>query len=165
MSPVSDGEIRRAMSNCTRGEATRMTVPPWVPQSFDPETGVLGWRDPKAPDQGYLLVQRDATLIGIALRAASDRGVRASAMCALCRTTRSAGDVTLFVARRSGPAGRKGDTIGTYACSDLGCANHVRVERATAALQPDPGRTPAERAAGLHTRAAAFAANVQHQEP
>jgi hypothetical protein len=160
MRPLTDTEIRRVMANCTRGEAARMAVPPWVRDVDHAEIDVVGWRDPKAPERGYLLFPRDGELVGIALRASTEGGVRASAMCALCRTTHSPGHVGLFVARRGGPAGRKGDTVGTYACGDLACARYVRVEKATAALRPDPGLGVDERRAGLRARVAAFAGTV-----
>ena len=157
---LTDTEIRRAMANCTRGEAARMAVPPWVRDVDRAKIDVLGWRDPKAPERGYLVFPRDGELVGIALRASTGGGVRAAAMCALCRTTHAPGHVGLFVARRRGSAGRNGDTVGTYACGDLACARYVRVERATAALRPDPGIGVDERRAGLRARVAAFAETV-----
>lgn len=154
-----DDDLRASMTNCTRGEAHRMRVPAWVHET-DPSREVVGWRDPRAEERGWLLVPReDGHVTGIALRASS-KGVRATAMCDLCRTTRSPGDVTLFVAARAGESGRRLNTIGTYACSDLGCARNVRVLRPTPTLRPDPGLSISQREAGLRERAAAFAARV-----
>jgi hypothetical protein len=148
--------IRRAMANSTKGEAARMTLPAWVRDlDLDAVDDVLGWRDPKAPERGVLLLAQDSGLVGIALRA-GERGVRAAAMCALCRTTHAPGRVELLVARRPGAAGRNGDSVGTYVCGDLACAQHVRVERATAALRPTPGTDVEERRAGLRERAQEF---------
>jgi len=156
----TDTRIRRAIANTTKGEAARLTLPAWVRDlDLDAVEDVLGWRDPKAPARGVLLVPGPEEVVGIALRA-GERGVRAAAMCALCRTTHAPGRVELFVARRPGAAGRGGDTAGTYVCGDLACAEHVRVERATAALRPDPGTTVAERRAGLRERAQRFVASV-----
>ncbi len=81
-------------------------------------------------------------------------------MCALCRTTHTVGGVALFAAPRRGAKGRQGDTVGTYICADLACAEHVRVETATAALKPTPGTTVDERRAGLRERAVEFVAAV-----
>jgi hypothetical protein len=36
-------------------------------------------------------------------------------------------DVQLYAARKAGPAGRKGDTIGTLVCTEFGCSKNVRV--------------------------------------
>jgi hypothetical protein len=153
---TTDARIRRAMANSTKGEAARMTLPAWVRElDLDAVDDVLGWRDPKAPDRGVLLLPGPDGPVGIALRA-GERAARATAMCALCRTTHAPGRVELLVARRPGAAGRNGDTVGTYVCSDLRCAQHVRVERATAALRPTPGTDVEERRAGLRERAQQF---------
>jgi hypothetical protein len=153
---TTDARIRRAMANSTKGEATRMSLPGWVRDlDLDTVDDVLGWRDPKAPDRGVLLVPDADGFVGIMLRAA-ERGARSSAMCALCLTTHAPGRVELLVAPRPGPAGRNGDTVGTYVCGDLACARHVRVEKATAALRPTPGTDVEERRAGLRKRAREF---------
>ncbi len=156
----TDTRIRRAIANTTKGEAARLTLPEWVRDlDLDAVDDVLGWRDPKAPARGVLLVPGPEEVVGIALRA-GDGAVRTAAMCALCRTTHAPGRVELLVARRAGAAGRGGDTVGTYVCGDLACAQHVRVERATAALRPDPGTTVDERRAGLRERAQRFVGTV-----
>ena len=165
---ATDDGIRAAMTNCTRGEAHRMRVPAWVHET-DPAHEVVGWRDPKAVERGWLLVPfhdgadtgGGTSVVGLALRASSSgRGVRRTAMCDLCRTTRAPGEVSLFVAARAGESGRRLNTVGTYACSDLACASNVRVLRATPTLKPDPGLSISQREAGLRERAAAFAAKV-----
>lgn len=159
----TDTRIRHAFANTTKGEAARLTLPAWVRDlDLDAVEDVLGWRDPKAPGRGVLLVPGPHGVVGIALRA-GERAVRRAAMCALCRTTHAPGRVELLVARRGGAAGRGGDTVGTYMCGDLACAQHVRVERATVALRPDPGTTVDERRAGLRERAQRFVASVLDQ--
>ncbi|MBW0114684.1 FBP domain-containing protein [Pseudonocardia abyssalis] len=159
MTDSTDTRIRRAMANSTKGETGRMTLPPWVRDlDLDAVDDVLGWRDPKAPDRGVLLLpgdEGDDGVVAIALRA-GERAARATAMCALCRTTHAPGRVELLVARRAGAAGRNGDTVGTYVCGDLRCAQHVRVEKATAALRPTPGTSVEERREGLRERARRF---------
>jgi hypothetical protein len=81
-------------------------------------------------------------------------------MCDLCRTTRAPGEIALFVAARAGESGRKLNTVGTYVCSDLACADNVRVLRPTPTLKPDPGLSIPERESALRERAAAFAQKV-----
>lgn len=148
------------MTNCSKGEASRMTLPAWV-RDLDPDhlDDVHGWRDPKAPERAVLLVPTDHGPAGIMLRTATGTA-RTAAMCALCRTTHSVGGVALFAAPRQGAAGRHGDTVGTYICADLGCARHVRVEHPTAALRPAPGTTTDERRIGLRERAVEFVGAV-----
>lgn len=160
MSSSTDSRVRRAIANTTKGEAGRLTFPAWVRDlDLDTVDDALGWRDPKAPGRGVLLVPGPHGVVAIVVRA-GERAVRRAAMCALCRTTHAPGRVELLVARRAGAAGRGGDTVGTYACGDLACAQHVRVERAGAGLRPDPGTTVDERRAGLRERAQQFVGTV-----
>lgn len=156
---VTDEAIRSTMTNCSKGEAHRMRVPEWV-HECDPVHEVVGWRDPKAPDRGWLMVPVGDAVVGLALRATPGKGVRATAMCDLCRTTRAPGEVSLFVAARAGESGRKLNTVGTYVCSDLACGDNVRVLRGTPTLKPDPGLSVSQRQEALRERAVAFARKV-----
>ncbi|MEV5967879.1 FBP domain-containing protein [Kribbella sp. NPDC051952] len=127
MEPLSADEIRRSFVNSTKSQIKAMTLPrlftelPW--ESLD----YLGWRDPKAPNRGYLVVQRDAGVTGIAVNTqASGVPRRGAGLCDLCNTAQHLTDVALFVARRAGTAGREGNTVGTYICADLACSLYVR---------------------------------------
>ncbi|WP_116950263.1 FBP domain-containing protein [Jiangella endophytica] len=128
MRPITEDDIRRSFVNCSKGEAQRLAVPrdlgeqPWDDLDF------LGWRDPGAPDRGYLVTERDDGLVGVTLRAASKaaRGFTTRSMCSLCLTTHTSGGVSLMTARRTGEAGRQGNTVGQYLCSDLACSLYVR---------------------------------------
>ncbi|GAA1863942.1 FBP domain-containing protein [Pseudonocardia ailaonensis] len=157
---TAETRIRRALANCTKGEASRLTLPPEIRElDLDALDDVVGWRDAKAPDRAVLLLPGSPEPAAVLLRAASNP-VGTTGMCALCRTTHSAGGTTLFTAARRGPEGRRGATVGTYVCADLGCRRHVRVGKATAALRPAPGLSVEERRAGLRERAAAFVGDV-----
>jgi hypothetical protein len=116
---LTEKSIRRSFVNCSRGEATTMTLPrdlddlPWDEHEY------LGWRDPRRrcglrrPVAGRPTARH---------RPASRRDRHlppTAAMCLLCQTTHSGGDVTLFTARRAGQAGRNGNTVGQYICADL----------------------------------------------
>jgi hypothetical protein len=127
MKAVTEDEIRESFANCTKGEAQRIPMPrdldqaPWVDLDF------LGWRDPGAPDRGYLVTEREGALVGIMLRAASSqRGFLHRSMCSLCWTTHPGSGVALMTARLAGPAGRQGNSAGLYICSDLACSLYIR---------------------------------------
>ncbi|MFF5259834.1 FBP domain-containing protein [Actinomadura viridis] len=135
MRPVTEREIRASFVNCSKGEAKRLGLPkdfadlPWDDLDF------LGWRDPGAPERAYLIAERDGGLVGIALRAAggASRGFTARSMCSLCLTTRTGGGVVLMTARRTGAAGRQGDSAGQYLCGDLDCSLYLRGKKQSVA--------------------------------
>lgn len=161
----TDTRIRRAIANTTKGEAARLTLPDWVRDlDLDAVDDVLGWRDPKAPARGVLLVPGPEDVVGIALRA-GDGAVRTAAMCALCRTTHTDGDVTLYTAPKAGAAGRDGNSVGTYVCDDLACPTTTRLERKPSpSVMPDLSLPVAERVAGLRVRVDGFLAAVRGRE-
>ncbi|NEA46657.1 FBP domain-containing protein [Streptomyces sp. SID10815] len=135
MRPLTEQDIRTSFVNCSKGEAKRLAVPrdldalPWDDLDF------LGWRDPGAPDRSHLVTERDGRPVGIALRfPAVRRGFLHRSMCSLCLTTHPGGGVSLMTARKAGPAGREGNSVGLYMCTDLACPLYVRGKKV-----PDSG--------------------------
>ncbi|MFF6911032.1 FBP domain-containing protein [Streptomyces sp. NPDC012466] len=127
MKPLSEQDIRTSFVNCSKGEAKRLAVPrdlddrPWDDLDF------LGWRDPGAPDRSYLVTEREGRLVGVAMRfQAAQRGFLHRSMCSLCLTTHPRGGVALMTARKAGAAGREGNSVGVYMCTDLACSLYVR---------------------------------------
>jgi hypothetical protein len=127
MRPLTDHDIRNSFVNCSKGEAKRVAVPrdlderPWDDLDF------LGWRDPGAPDRSYLVTEREDRLVGLTLRLTSGhRGFLHRSMCSLCLTTHPGGGVSLMTARKAGAAGREGNSVGLYMCTDLACSLYVR---------------------------------------
>ncbi|MBC3841691.1 FBP domain-containing protein [Streptacidiphilus sp. 4-A2] len=137
MNPLDEAAIRASFVNCTKGEATRLAVPRALAEQPWPDLDFLGWRDPGAPDRGYLVAEYDGGLVGVTLRAPT--GVRKSLVrsnvCSLCVTSHSGSGVTLLVARKAGPSGREGNTYGAYMCADLACSLYVRGLRRTQLAQ------------------------------
>ncbi|MER5719418.1 FBP domain-containing protein [Streptomyces sp. NPDC002132] len=136
MKSLSERDIRDSFVNCSKGEAKRLAVPrdlgerPWEDLDF------LGWRDPGAPDRSYLVTERRGRLVGLTMRfPASQRGFLHRSMCSLCMTTHPGGGVSLMTARKAGAAGREGNSVGLYMCTDLACSLYVRGKRV-----PDGGR-------------------------
>jgi hypothetical protein len=139
MRPISEREIRASFVNCSKGEAQRLGLPrDFAEFSGWADLDFLGWRDPGAPERGYLVVERredaDRPLLGVSLRAASGagRGFTARSICTICKTTRTGGGVALLSARRAGESGRNGNTVGQYICSDLACSLYVRGKKISA---------------------------------
>lgn len=126
MEPITEAEVRASFVNCSQGEAKRINLPVGLADSVWEELDYLGWRDPKAPARGYLVAALPGGLAGVTLRApTATPGVKRAKMCSLCLTPRSGG-VSLMVARRAGRSGQRGNTVGTYICSDLDCSLYVR---------------------------------------
>jgi len=136
-----------------------MLVPAGLGALAWPDLEYLGWRDPKAPQRGYLVSWHGERLVGIALRA-PDGASQKSVMCTLCRSTHSSGGVALFAAPRAGSAGRNGNTVGTYICADLACSRYIRMPKPTMAVTPESGLDVEQRIAGLLARTAAFVDRV-----
>ncbi|WP_030435340.1 FBP domain-containing protein [Actinoplanes subtropicus] len=124
MEPLTEPEIRASFANCSRGEAGRIKVPelaavPWGDLDF------LGWTDPGAPQRALLVTSGH---VGIVMRRPTARPGTAmrSSMCRICNTGHTSDGVTLFVAPLAGAAGRNGNTVGEYICSDLACSLYLR---------------------------------------
>lgn len=133
MEPLTEHEIRTSFVNCTKGDAKRLSVPRDLSEQPWDDLDFLGWRDPQAPDRAYLVTELDGRLQGLALRrSASAAWQTRRSICSLCVTTHSGG-VSLLVAPKAGPAGRQGNSVGAYICSDLACSLYVRGKRETGA--------------------------------
>jgi hypothetical protein len=133
MNSLDETDIRASFVNCSKSEAKRISLPkpmsgvPWADLDF------LGWRDPGAPDRGYLVADHDGRLVGVTLR--TPQGVRRSftktTVCSVCVTAHPGTGVSLLAAPRAGAAGRQGNTVGVYMCADLACSLYVRGKKDT----------------------------------
>jgi hypothetical protein len=161
MKPLTEHDIRHSMVNSSRSEVAAMVLPKDFEVLDWDSLDFLGWRDPKAPLRGYIIQWRDDKPLGALLRAAdSVMSRRVSAMCLLCRTVHSADEISLFTARRAGPAGRSGNTVGTYICADLACSRNLRASVGPSPQQPDPDAVIADRRAELRVRLDTFIGDV-----
>ncbi|WP_395297950.1 FBP domain-containing protein [Kitasatospora hibisci] len=129
MKMLTEQEIRSAFVNCTKGEASRLNVPRDLAESPWDDLDFLGWRDPQAPDRAYLATELDGRTVAVALRSSGAAAWQARrSICSLCVTTHTGG-VSLLVAPRAGRAGKQGNSVGAYICSDLACSLYVRGKR------------------------------------
>ena len=160
--PLTEQQVRRSFINCSRGEAQGLALPKGFAELEWADLDLLGWRDPKAPLRGYLVLEGADGPVGLAVRAAESRmSSRTAVMCLLCQTGQGGDAVSLFTARRIGEAGRNGNTVGTYICADLRCSDRVRTEIPPWLQLRDPAEVVAERAAELREHAEGFLAAVR----
>jgi len=121
----SRAEILAAFQGATRSEVKRVTFA----ADFDAvEFGKLeyyGWVDPKIPRRAYLVVDGSDGPIALLINRAAVTP-RGRAMCTWCNDVNLADEAVLYTVRRSGAAGRKGDTLGALICANFGCSRNVR---------------------------------------
>ncbi|MDR5701359.1 FBP domain-containing protein [Agromyces aerolatus] len=159
MRPLSEDEIRASFVNSTDAELDQLELPlEHLLVEWD-EIDALAWRDRTFRQRGYLVTMIDDEPVGLVLRASEPPASRhRAAMCNLCHTQQPANQVSMFSARRAGLAGEKGDSVGTYLCTDLSCQENVRLH---APLAPAEVRANAAmRVDGLRRRTRAFVEGV-----
>lgn len=125
MHALTEQQIRACFVNATRREVAQATLPDLGALRWD-TLDYLGWRDRRAPLSAYVVLEHDDGPVGVLLRAGDRTGGRRRAVCAWCADVVETEDVSLYVARRAGAAGRRGDTIGTLICTDFRCSRNVR---------------------------------------
>ncbi|MFD7290487.1 FBP domain-containing protein [Streptomyces sp. NPDC057539] len=153
MKPLTEDEIRGSFVNCSKGEARRMNLPrelsdlPWADLDF------LGWRDPGAPDRGYLVAERAGAWVGVTLRAPSSgrKSFLKSSICSICVTPHAASGIDLMTAPKVGVAGRQGNSVGMYMCADLACPLYVRGRKKSLGRRLEESLTQEERLARART--------------
>lgn len=126
MRPLDERVLRASFINASRKEVSDLNLPPGFGEIDFEKLDYLGWTDPKLPRRSYVVVWIDDVATGVVLQRAEQR-VIARAQCSWCEDVTLRNDVQLYVARKAGPAGRKGDTIGTLVCAEFGCSTTVRI--------------------------------------
>ena len=160
MHPLTEPEIRTSFVNCSRGEATSLTLPADLTALRWDRLDVLGWVDRRAPLRAYAVLPLDDAVVGIALRVPETVGKRRRAVCAWCEDVNATNDASLYVARRAGAAGRRGDTVGTLICTGFECSRNVRRTPTLIEAGQDPAGLVLRRIDGLRERSQRFAREV-----
>lgn len=164
MNSLTEHDIRASFVNASRREVKEVTLPdvdrvPWDDLDY------LGWSDAKRPAVAYVVMSlpEDAAgmPVGVMLRAAPRGPERRKMLCSWCQDIVAKDEVSMFVARRAGAPGRRGDTIGTSICAGFDCSSHAR--RAPTLVEMSRGAAAEEkeywiglRVEELRTRASHF---------
>ncbi|ACZ32308.1 hypothetical protein Xcel_3308 [Xylanimonas cellulosilytica DSM 15894] len=162
MNPLTEKQLRACFVNASKREANQATLPDLATLDWD-GLDYLGWRDRKSPLVAYAVVEVAGEPVGVLLRAGDAKlRTRRKGVCAWCEDVVVNDDVSLYVARRGGAAGRNGNTVGTLICTDFRCSRNVRrVPLLAEASTPEAkAELTARRVAGLRARAARFAGEV-----
>lgn len=125
MHPLTEKQIHSCFVNASKREAADASLPDLDTVAWD-RIDYLGWRDRKAPLSAYVVVPVGDEAVGVLLRSSDKGGKRKKAVCQWCADVVATDDVTLYVARRAGAAGKAGNTIGTLICTDFVCSQNVR---------------------------------------
>ncbi|WP_062350043.1 FBP domain-containing protein [Herbidospora yilanensis] len=162
MIPLVEREIRSSFVNCSKGEASRLNLPRDLRELEWESLDFLGWRDQQSPERGYLVAEHNGRLTGIVMRFPQGvkRSVVKTTVCSVCVTSHGGTGVALFVAPRVGAAGRQGNTVGAYLCSDLACSLYIRGRKATDRLSGSETLSLEDRIARLVLNLDDFVAKV-----
>ena len=125
MLSLDEKTIRASFVNASRKEVSDLVLPPTFGTLDWDRLDYLGWRDPKAARRAYMVVPLDDGPVGILLRQA-EASPRSRAQCSWCQDVELPAEVVFYSARRAGPDGRKGDTVGTLVCGGFECSANVR---------------------------------------
>jgi len=163
MLPLTEKQLRTSFVNASRREANDATLPDLSSLAWD-RLEYLGWRDRRAPLSAYVVLELAGAPTGVLLRASDASRARRRAVCAWCEDVVVTDDVTLYVARRGGASGKRGNTIGTLICTDFTCSRNVRrpPTRSEAGDDAEAMREQivARRVAGLRERSVRFVEEV-----
>ena len=163
MLPLTEKQLRSSFVNASRREAAGATLPDLSAVDWD-RLEYLGWQDRRAPLSAYVVLELDGEPTGVLLRSSDASRTRRRAMCAWCEDVVVTDDVTLYVARRAGASGRRGNTIGTLVCTQFICSRNVRRPPTRTEVGEDAQwqreLVVERRIAGLRERSARFVAEV-----
>ena len=160
MLPLAASDLPTALVNASMRERKALTLPADFDVTDWSKLDYFGWRDPKLPAVGYVIVELDDGPAGVMLRQA-DGSARARPQCSWCEDVTLPNDVVLFSAKRSGQAGRNGNTTGILACAGFECSANVRRRAPVAYLGFDVEAARLQRIQALGEHVRRFVGNVR----
>jgi len=158
MLELDDRVIRSSFVNATRKELSELATPDLAGIDWD-RLDYLGWRDPRLAKRAYIVVPLADGPVGIVLKQA-EASPRTRAQCSWCQDIQLPNDVVLYGARRSGAAGRNGNTVGTLICANFECSTNVRRLPPSAYLGFDTEAARDRRIETLRIRCGDFATGI-----
>jgi len=159
MHAFTEKDIRSSFVNASLRERNSIVLPALAEVGWE-NLDYLGWRDPKQPLAGFIVIPVDDEPVGILLRQTEQR-VRTRAQCSWCEDVTLPNDVVFFSAKRGGQAGRNGNTVGTMLCERFECSANVRRPMPPAYLGFDVEAARHRRIEALRAHADGFARDIR----
>jgi hypothetical protein len=159
MHALSEKDIRASFINVSQRERSAIIIPDLAEVPWD-DLDFFGWRTPKLPLAGYAVIPVDDDVVGILFRQAEQR-VRTRAQCSWCEDVTLPNEVVFFSAKRVGPAGRNGGTVGTLVCEHFECSANARRPMPPAYLGFDVKAARDRRIASLRANVQNFARDLR----
>jgi len=125
MLPLTASTVRSSFINVSTRERSALVIPTDLASRDWDRLDLFGWRDAKSPLLGFVVAEVDGEPVGLQLRQA-EQPMRSRPQCAWCADVTLPNDVVFFSARRTGRAGRAGNTVGTLLCAGFECSRNVR---------------------------------------
>ncbi|WP_394768509.1 FBP domain-containing protein [Lacisediminihabitans sp.] len=160
MKQLTAADVRASFINTSLRERKAVTLPPEFETLDWTNLDYLGWRDPKLPTIGYVVTHLDEGPTGIMLRQSAGR-TRSRAQCSWCEDVTLPNDVHYFTAKRTGPAGRAGNTVTTLVCANFECSANVRKLPPLAYTGFDRESARLKRIETLEQRSGTFVADIR----
>lgn len=160
MLPLTTATITASFVNASRKEVSDITLPEGFDSVEWADLDYFGWRDPKMSRRAYIVVPVGDEFVGVVLKQA-EAAPRSRAQCTWCQDVKLPNDVVFYSAKRSGSAGRNGNTLGTLVCDEFQCSRNVRKPVPPAYLGFDVEAARELRIETLRERSAGFAADVR----
>jgi len=160
MLPITEKTVRLSFLNASRKEVAELALPAGFEAIDWDELDFLGWRDPRIARRAYIVTSAPGDAPAAVLLRQAEAAPRARAQCSWCQDVRLPNDVVFYAARRSGQAGRNGNTVGTLVCQDFQCSRNVRQPPPLAYEGYDVEAARRRRIEELRQRVAAFTAGL-----
>ncbi|MCT9820953.1 FBP domain-containing protein [Microbacterium sp. W1N] len=160
MRPFSEADIRASFLNASLRERKAALLPDDLDETAWESLDYLGWHDRKLAQVAYVTVDLDGAPASLMLRRA-DAKPRGRAQCSWCADITLPNDVVMYIAKRAGEAGRRGDTVGVLVCENFECSANVRKLPPSAYLGFDREAARDRRIDALRENVAAFARAVR----
>lgn len=162
MQQLTENQIKKSFVNVSRRELEKIKIPAHLAEVDWASREYVGWTDPKIPQRSFVIVPVDGIARGVVLR--STPTAKKQAMCNWCEDIHELTGVKMFVAKKAGPSGRNGNTLGTFVHGDFDCHDMVRTPPRAIEGQNDPEAFIARRIAKLSDHAATFVKRIMGEK-